>query len=114
MKTLKPSILNLNNWPSDMQGPGDPSTEMYVLENYMSSKILDCTVAEYPRSSFNPANCLLVWGCGEFGQHGYGHNSDVTLEGSLFEIRNGKFLINHHSPVAVASGSSHTLALAGT
>ena len=53
---------------------------------------------------------LIVWGCGEFGQHGHGHLNDVfsndTVEAPLWLGQDRKV-------TSVACGSSHTLAITG-
>lgn len=53
---------------------------------------------------------LLVWGCGEFGQHGHGHTEDVLsadARGSPLWLGQDRMVLQ------VACGSSHTLVLTG-
>ena len=53
---------------------------------------------------------LLVWGCGEFGQHGHGHTEDVPKSDALgFPL----WLGQDRMVVEVACGSSHTLVVTG-
>ena len=54
---------------------------------------------------------LLVWGCGEFGQHGHGHTKDVP---SYDVLGSPLWLGQDRMVVEVACGSSHTLALTGS
>lgn len=54
---------------------------------------------------------LLVWGCGEFGQHGHGHTKDVL---SCNVLGSPLWLGQDRMVVDVACGSSHTLALTGS
>lgn len=68
---------------------------------------------EWKRPCNNLTRYLLVWGCGEFGQHGYDHKGDMTLERSLNKLNSGELLLDGESPMVVASGSSHTLVLSG-
>jgi len=51
---------------------------------------------------------LLVWGCGEFGQHGHGHTEDVLSGDALVSPL---WLGQERMVVEVACGSSHTLVL---
>ncbi|XP_068693163.1 uncharacterized protein [Montipora capricornis] len=51
---------------------------------------------------------LLVWGCGEFGQHGHGHKEDVLCADAL---GSPLWLGQDRQVVKVACGSSHTLVL---
>ena len=53
---------------------------------------------------------LIVWGCGEFGQHGHGHSEDVP---SCDAIGSPVWLGQERLVVEVACGSSHTLILTG-
>lgn len=53
---------------------------------------------------------LLVWGCGEFGQHGHGHTEDVLSGDALVSPL---WLGQERMVVEVACGSSHTLVLTG-
>lgn len=53
---------------------------------------------------------LIVWGCGEFGQHGHGHSEDVRC---CDAIGSPLWLGQDRMVVEVACGSSHTLILTG-
>ena len=53
---------------------------------------------------------LLVWGCGEFGQHGHGHTEDVLCADAL---GSPLWLGQDRIVLEVACGSSHTLVLTG-
>ena len=53
---------------------------------------------------------LIVWGCGEFGQHGHGHSEDVPC---CDAIGSPVWLGQERMVVEVACGSSHTLVLTG-
>lgn len=53
---------------------------------------------------------LLVWGCGEFGQHGHGHQNDISLSTGLCN----PLLLGQDVVVAkVVCGSSHTVCITG-
>jgi alpha-tubulin suppressor-like RCC1 family protein len=53
---------------------------------------------------------LLVWGCGEFGQHGHGHQNDVPINTGT----TNPLLIGNDGLVSlVACGSSHTVIVTG-
>ena len=57
---------------------------------------------------------LVVWGCGEFGQHGLDQNGDVTFEMALSKYKCGEMMLpNSECPVFSVCGSSHTLVLTG-
>lgn len=67
-----------------------------------------------PICKYKPSSFLLVWGCGEFGQHGHDTiNGDVTLNRSLVEYNSGSLLLGDEAPAIVECGSSHTLVLSG-
>lgn len=53
---------------------------------------------------------LIVWGCGEFGQHGHRHSEDVPC---CDAIGSPLWLGQDRMVVEVACGSSHTLILTG-
>lgn len=53
---------------------------------------------------------LIVWGCGEFGQHGHGHSEDVPCGDA---VGSPLWLGQDRMVVDVACGSSHTLVLTG-
>lgn len=53
---------------------------------------------------------LVVWGCGEFGQHGHGHSEDVPCGDA---VGSPLWLGPDRMVVEVACGSSHTLVLTG-
>ncbi|XP_031574986.1 serine/threonine-protein kinase Nek9-like [Actinia tenebrosa] len=54
------------------------------------------------------AGLLLVWGCGEFGQHGHGHQNDVTITAGCMN----HLILGQDGLVAlVACGSSHTIVI---
>lgn len=53
---------------------------------------------------------LIVWGCGEFGQHGHGHFEDVPC---VDAVGSPLWLGQDRMVVDVACGSSHTLVLTG-
>ena len=53
---------------------------------------------------------LVVWGCGEFGQHGHGHVHDVP---SADAVGSPLWLGQDRLLTSVACGSSHTLAITG-
>ena len=53
---------------------------------------------------------LVVWGCGEFGQHGHGHHNDVLISTGT----TNPLLIGQDNLVTlVACGSSHTICVTG-
>ena len=60
--------------------------------------------------SFFDGGLLLVWGCGEFGQHGHGHSEDVPCGDA---VASPLWLGQDRMVVDVACGSSHTLVLTG-
>ena len=53
---------------------------------------------------------LIVWGCGEFGQHGHGHCEDVPIGDAL---GSPLWLGQDRMVAEVACGSSHTMVLTG-
>lgn len=53
---------------------------------------------------------LIVWGCGEFGQHGHGHSEDVPCGDA---VGSPLWLGQERTVIEVACGSSHTLVLTG-
>ena len=53
---------------------------------------------------------LIVWGCGEFGQHGHGHTQDVQSTDALVTPL---WYGEDRLVVRVACGSSHTLIITG-
>lgn len=60
-------------------------------------------------SSRSNSGMLLSWGCGEFGQHGHCHHSDVSLVDS--EV---KFFTERRAKVKhMASGASHSIVVTG-
>lgn len=62
----------------------------------------------------NKTHSLIVWGCGEFGQHGLTQSGDVTFEMALSEFKSGALMLpNGQVPVSTVCGSSHTLVLTG-
>ena len=61
------------------------------------------------KRTFN-GGLLIVWGCGEFGQHGHGHSEDVTCGDA---VGSPLWLGQERMVVEVACGSSHTLVLTG-
>ena len=62
-----------------------------------------------PNDTFS-SGLLLVWGCGEFGQHGHGHKRDVHRADAL---GSPLWFGQDRMVLKVACGSSHTLALTG-
>ena len=63
----------------------------------------------------NQTHSLIVWGCGEFGQHGLTQNGDVTFEMALCKFKSGALMLpDGQLPVSTVCGSSHTLVLTGT
>lgn len=53
---------------------------------------------------------LIVWGCGEFGQHGHGHTQDILCADALLTpVWYGEYRFVD----SVACGSSHTLIVTG-
>lgn len=69
-------------------------------------------IVEQPLSkgTFN-GGLLIVWGCGEFGQHGHGHSDDVPIGDALgCPLWLGEV---DRMVVEVACGSSHTMVLTG-
>lgn len=62
-----------------------------------------------PKDTFD-GGLLIVWGCGEFGQHGHGHSEDVPC---CDAIGSPVWLGQERMVVEVACGSSHTLILTG-
>ena len=62
-----------------------------------------------PKDTFD-GGLLMVWGCGEFGQHGHGHSEDVPC---CDAIGSPVWLGQERMVVEVACGSSHTLVLTG-
>ena len=62
-----------------------------------------------PKDAFD-GGLLIVWGCGEFGQHGHGHSEDVPC---CDAIGSPVWLGQERMVVEVACGSSHTLILTG-
>lgn len=53
---------------------------------------------------------LIVWGCGEFGQHGHGHIQDILCaDAILTPVWCGEYRFVEN----VACGSSHTLIITG-
>lgn len=57
---------------------------------------------------------LIVWGCGEFGQHGLLQSGDVTLELAIRKFAAAEHLLpTEELPFITVCGSSHTLILTG-
>lgn len=112
---------NLNQLHDELHPPAtcvyfsysrETKTRRHFLETFQyNDKEEICKPRCKPQITCKPSRLLLVWGCGEFGQHGHDINGDVTLEGSLTELNLGERLLNEESPVITAAGSSHTLAL---
>jgi hypothetical protein len=62
----------------------------------------------------NQSRSLIVWGCGEFGQHGLDQSADVTFEMAICECMTGECMLpDGELPVTTVCGSSHTLVLTG-
>jgi hypothetical protein len=71
--------------------------------------------AKLAPSSKNKSHFLIVWGCGEFGQHGSDQSGDVTFEMAIRKFKSDEFIKLPHCefPVTTFCGSSHTLLLTG-
>ena len=70
--------------------------------------------AKLAPSSKKKSHFLIVWGCGEFGQHGSNQSGDVTFEMAIRKFKSEEFMLPHcEFPVTTFCGSSHTLLLTG-
>ena len=76
------------------------------LRNFLELPVTD----PLPSEATCYGGLLLVWGCGEFGQHGHGHTEDVPRHYAL-EIP--LWLGHNRTVMEVSCGSSHTLVLTG-
>lgn len=71
---------------------------------------LECVPVLRPLPSTVDGGLLIVWGCGEFGQHGHGHSEDVPC---CDAVGSPVWLGQERMVVEVACGSSHTMILTG-
>lgn len=87
-------------------------TEEETQESSSSDEELPDVIIDRPHSKLSSfdGGLLIVWGCGEFGQHGHGHCEDVPIDDAL---ASPLWLGQDRMVVEVACGSSHTLVLTG-
>ena len=86
-----------------------PTEELTVDKEELMKEELTIVQSLQPKGTFCDG-FLLVWGCGEFGQHGHGHTEDV-LSGDA--LGSPLWLGQDRMVLEVACGSSHTLVLTG-
>ena len=102
-QTNKDNVLQIN---SNISVEDNGETEVPTADE------LVCNVEEQTLHSKSTVcgGLLLVWGCGEFGQHGHGHTEDVL---SADALGSPLWLGQDRMVLEVACGSSHTLVLTG-
>ena len=84
-----------------------PANKIVHIEQHKTGKLAS--------TGRNRTHSLIVWGCGEFGQHGLAQSGDVTFEMALCKFKSGAVMLpNCQFPVSTVCGSSHTLVLTGT
>lgn len=70
----------------------------------------ECVPVLRPLPLTGDGGLLIVWGCGEFGQHGHGHSEDVPC---CDAVGSPVWLGQERMVIEVACGSSHTMILTG-
>ena len=95
---------------SDQDFPSLKDLSEHLNEGILISSELTSDEETHLDVSDEDAGLLLVWGCGEFGQHGHRHQNDVPISaGSMNHL-----ILGQDSIVAlVACGSSHTIVVTG-
>lgn len=99
----KPNVYTVMN---GKQTPMVESNDLSIADT--GDKHADIQTLQ-PNDTFS-SGLLLVWGCGEFGQHGHGHKRDVHCADAL---GSPLWLGQDRMVLRVACGSSHTLVLTG-
>lgn len=87
-------------------------TEEETEESSSNEEELPYEIIDRPQSKLCTfdGGLLIVWGCGEFGQHGHGYCEDVPITDALVSPL---WLGKDRVVVEMACGSSHTLVLTG-
>lgn len=91
---------------------GETQTDDLISNNHELPDVHVPIIIDRPlesESAFD-GGLLVVWGCGEFGQHGHGHSEDVPCGDA---VGSPLWLGPDRMVVEVACGSSHTLVLTG-
>lgn len=95
---------------TDQDFPSLKDLTQHLNEGILISSEITSDEESHFDVSDEDAGLLLVWGCGEFGQHGHGHQNHVTITaGSMNHL-----ILGQDGLVAlVACGSSHTIVITG-